>query len=212
MLPVVHWWTLREKFKQSIPGVVTDNYLATTLRTQLRSARANVFPYLKDIGLIDDEGKTQELATAWRDDNQYTDVCRKIRSKLYPDDLISAVPNPSEDRQGVQTWFANRTGAGSAAVKRMAAIYIVISEADISKRPPKKGKKATGGAKRKAAQKTAKIKPDPTPSTAATREPHPHTPPVPGVYINLQIHISSDSTPDQIDKIFESIAAHIYAR
>jgi len=32
MLPVAHWWSLREKFKQSIPGVVTDNYLATALR------------------------------------------------------------------------------------------------------------------------------------------------------------------------------------
>jgi hypothetical protein len=27
MLPGAHWWALREKFKQSIPGVVTDSYL-----------------------------------------------------------------------------------------------------------------------------------------------------------------------------------------
>ena len=33
---------------------------------------------------------------------------------------------------------------------------------------------------------------------------------VPSVHINLQIHVSSDATPDQIDKIFESMATHIY--
>jgi hypothetical protein len=31
MLPIAHWWTLRKKFKQSIPGVVTASYLATVL-------------------------------------------------------------------------------------------------------------------------------------------------------------------------------------
>ena len=35
-------------------------------------------------------------------------------------------------------------------------------------------------------------------------------PSFPSVHINLEIHISSDATPDQIDKIFESMAKHIY--
>lgn len=102
MLPVGHWWTLRERFKQSIPGVVTDNYLATALNTQPKSARANVLPYLRDMGLIDDDGKTQDLAKAWRDDEQYADVCEKIRKEIYPDELIAAVPSPSEDRAAVE--------------------------------------------------------------------------------------------------------------
>jgi hypothetical protein len=50
MLPVAHWWTLRERFKQSMPGVVTDNYLATTLKTKLMSARSNVLPYYEGYG------------------------------------------------------------------------------------------------------------------------------------------------------------------
>ena len=102
MLPVGHWWTLRDKFKQSIPGVVTDNYLATALNIKPRLAHANVFLYLKDMGLIDDDGKTPELAKAWRDDEQYTEVCKEMLKKLYPDELISAVPNPSENRNAVE--------------------------------------------------------------------------------------------------------------
>ncbi len=112
MLPVGHWWTLRDRFKQSIPGVVTDNYLATALNTKPESARANVLPYLKVLGLVDSEGKTQELAKAWRDDHQYSEVCKEMRKRIYPEELTAAVPVPSEDRNAVERWFANHTGAG----------------------------------------------------------------------------------------------------
>jgi hypothetical protein len=41
MLPIAHWWKLRKKFKQSLPGVVSDGYLATVLKMGANSARAN---------------------------------------------------------------------------------------------------------------------------------------------------------------------------
>jgi hypothetical protein len=44
MMPIANWWALRKKFKQSIPGVVTDNYIATVLEMSVDSARANVLP------------------------------------------------------------------------------------------------------------------------------------------------------------------------
>ena len=53
----------RKKFEQSIPGVVTDNYLATVLNMGVESVRANVLPFLKPLGIIDDEGKTTEWAS-----------------------------------------------------------------------------------------------------------------------------------------------------
>lgn len=213
MLPVANWWGLREKFKQTMPGVVTDNYLATALNTQPRSARANILPYLKTIGLIDEEGKTQDLAKAWRDDAQYADVCKKIKERLYPDDLVAAVPNPSGDREAVERWFANHTGSGTSAVRRMAAFYIVLSEADVSRKPenkavkeqvPKKQKQLPR--KREGGEKETKHTEIPSPSMTTD---HPN---IPSVNINLEIHISSDATPDQIDKIFESMAKHIYKK
>ena len=212
MLPVAHWWTLRERFKQSIPGVVTDNYLATALNTETKSARTNVLPYLKDIGLIDDEGKTQDLAKAWRDDKQYAEVCKKIRDNIYPNELISAVPNPSEDRKAIERWFANHTGAGSAAVQRMAAIYTVISEGDLSKKPQKKTQEANVNKKKVAGTKTDKKSTPPNlppPAQPSTPNTSPQIPP--GININLEIHISSDATPVQIDRISESMAK-IYIR
>ena len=37
-------------------------------------------------------------------------------------------------------------------------------------------------------------------------------PKYPEISINLQIHISSDASTDQIDQIFESMAKHIYKK
>lgn len=209
MLPVAHWWALREKFKQSIPGVVTDNYLAAALNIQPKSARTNIKPYLRTIGLIDEEGKTQDLAKAWRDDSEYPEVCKKLREELYPNELIAAVPNPSKDREAVERWFANQTGSGVSAVKRMAAFYIALSESDVSKKPakeqiPKKQKRVPK--KREIREPEVKhIQVPPPPITATQTN-------LPSVNINLEIHISSDATPDQIDRIFESMAKHIYRK
>ena len=62
MIPLGHWWSLRRRFKQSIPGVVTATYVASALNMQEQSARANVLPYLQTFGLIDAEGKTMDRA------------------------------------------------------------------------------------------------------------------------------------------------------
>jgi len=213
MLPVAHWWTLRERFNQTMPGVVTANYLATALNIEPRSASNNVLPYLKDIGLIDDEGKIKDLAISWRDDNQYAEVCQKIKKEVYPNELISAVPSPSEDRKAVERWFANRTGLGKKAVQRMAVIYIVISEGDLSKKPQKKTKvpivkKSKVTVDKGYIKSTPPILPSDTLSLRSNKSPQI----LPGININLEIHISSDATPDQIDRIFESMAKHIYKR
>ncbi|MBU2513081.1 DUF5343 domain-containing protein [bacterium] len=218
MLPVGHWWALREKFKQSIPGVVTDSYLAAALNLQPKSARANVLPYLRSIGLIDDEGKTQDLAKAWRDDEQYAEVCKKIREQTYPEDLFAAVPNPLDDRDAVQRWFANHTGKGESAVRRMIQFYLALAEADISKKPEPKSAKSnnqkTATKPKETVSKKPVIKEKPVEILTKiehSEKPEPTTPTgLPKVSINLEIHISADSTPDQIDKIFESMAKHIY--
>lgn len=45
LMPLGHWWTLRAKFKQSIPGVVTDSYLSTVLNMKEASARNNIMRF-----------------------------------------------------------------------------------------------------------------------------------------------------------------------
>jgi hypothetical protein len=221
MLPVAHWWALRNKFKQSIPGVVTDSYLSTVLNMEAASARANVLPFLKTLGIIDDEGKTGERAKRWRDDEHYGEVCKEIEKEVYPRELKEAVPDPVKDRDKVERWFAHKTGSGEAAVKRMAVLYIVIAVADASKQPEfERGERV-----RKAGQNPPRVKPamaqraildPPSPAHPAPTPPAQGqqlgVPQPPGIHINLEVHISADSTPDQIEAIFASMAKHIYNR
>jgi hypothetical protein len=54
MLPIAHWWSLRRKFKQSLPGVVTGKYLATVLNMVEKSANVNVLPYLTTASVFND--------------------------------------------------------------------------------------------------------------------------------------------------------------
>lgn len=219
MLPVGHWWTLRKKFKQSIPGVVTDNYLATALDMSVGSTRANVLPFLKPLGIIDDEGRTTGRAKLWRDDGHYPEVCKAIAAEVYPKELLDAVPNPRDSRDAVKRWFANHTGAGDSACSRMAALYTVLIEADPAAQPdgksarPKERSPKKSPTKVSAPAKAVQSAPSVVPPSAASST-HPPTSrnDGPELSINLQIHISADASPDQIDQIFAAMAKHIYKR
>jgi hypothetical protein len=219
-LPVAHWWGLRDRFTQSIPGTVSDNYLATTLKMQPKSARANVIPALISIGLIDEEGRTNlEMAKAWRDDEQYPSICKELKQKLYPQELLDSVPDPNADREAAERWFSHQTGLGAGAVRKMALFYAILAEANPSS-------EATGQ-KKAQAKAAVRTRTNPTPppkkttkeASCAAPQPDKEVAPkakelesIPAVHFDIQVHISSDASPDQIDKIFESMAKHIYGR
>jgi hypothetical protein len=210
MLPIAHWWNLRKKFKQSLPGVVTGSYLATVLNMAENSANANVLPFLKVLGIIDDDGKTTERAKLWRDDHHYPEVCHAILEDVYPKELLEAVTNPTEDRDAAKRWFARQSGAGDTAAGRMAALYSVLVEADLSKQSQEKPTKTIKAPPKK---RQGKQLPAVNSFTKPPFDPGPVTPSAgPGVNINLEIHISADASPDQIDLIFASMAKHIYRR
>ncbi len=212
MLPVAHWWALRKKFRQSIPGVVTDTYLASVLDMQVASARANVLPFLKTLRIVDGDGKTLERAKLWRDDHHYPEVCKAILKETYPQELLDMVSGVSTDRAQIERWFSNHTGSGQAAVNRMVALFNVLVEADASKQTDQSGKKAKPTKEPKPKKLTVTPTPSSQPPTHSSAGSAPQglsaTPP--GININLQIHISADASSDQIDQIFASMAKHIY--
>lgn len=216
MIPRKAWWDLRKKFIQSIPGVVTTGYLAASLDMKETSARANVLPYLEQLGIIDDEGKTLDRARQWRDDAQYPDVCRQMREEVYPRELLDAVPSPSEDRDAASRWFANHTGKGQAAVHKMVGVYSLLMDGDVSGRHVSRSKAESpkrGSDSARKRTRTSKNTITNNPSNKGDSEKGGSgIAEVPNVYINLQVHVSSDATPDQIDQIFASMARHIYRK
>ena len=208
VIPAKHWWTLRERFQQSIPATVTPGFLATALGMKEQSAKANIIPSLVMMGIIDQEGKPTERARRWRDDLEYPEVCREIRSELYPQELLDAVPGPSVNRPAVERWFSGKTGVGQNAATRFAMVYDLLTTAtlpekrDVSSKSPK----AKSPVKRKVASSISDE------SVTKEKEPLVFSDVVPSIHIDIQIHISPDAKPDQIDQIFASMAKHLRIR
>jgi hypothetical protein len=224
ILPISQWWALRKKFKKSIPGVVTDTYLSAALNMGIKSARNNVLPYLKTLGIIDSEGKPTERAKLWRDDEHYPAECKAILESVYPEELRSAVPDPTSERDKASRWFAQHTGAGTNAVNKMVSVYCTLAEADVTKQPEQDRKPSP---KVNASKPTEARKKNTVASNPATQSQTNTTKGTkvsansslagdelidrgPELNINLQIHISADASPDQIDQIFASMSKHLY--
>ena len=218
---IKHWWALREKFKRSLPTTVTAGYVETALSVNKRSAEILMAP-LKSMGIIDADKKPLERATRWRDDETYPDVCAEIRNEIYPKELLDAVPGPTINRDAAQRWFAKTTGSGAVATANMAGLYQLLWEAnpvrsDEQARPSPSSRSSKRPLRASSAKpKHSEVSSVPSNAPAGQGEPasiavepssvQPKSPPA--LHINVQIHISAESTPDQIDQIFASMAKH----
>lgn len=205
VMPDRPWWALRRKFRSTMPATVTHTYLASALEMSEGSAQNNILPALKKTGIVDEDGKTGDTAKKWRDDAQYAEVCAAILKEVYPQELRDLARDASADRAQIGSWFAHDTGAGENAVHKMTAFYVRLLEADPSK-DPSEGRGAPS-AKAKTKRKL-KIKP------GREDKPPPADDGMPGrglpsIHFDVQVHISPDCTPEQIDKLFESMAKHL---
>lgn len=214
-IPVMHWNKLRTQFKKSIPGTISSNYLATVLDMTETSAKANILPSLRQIGLIDNEGKTnQETAKKFRDDELYPKFCEEIIHKIYPQGLRDAFPDKEVNREKIKKWFMNHTNVGDSAASRIVSFYVALVEADPN--PQVSNSVKTNVSKPKLAKQS--LKPTPQKDTKVSLDSHSNdTPPKnnrtnsgPDLNINIQIHISSDASADQIKSIFENMAKYVY--
>ncbi len=218
IIPVKHWWALREQFKKTIPSAVNESYVASVLGMTEKSARSNIIPSLKYTGIIDDEGKPTERAIQWRDDIHYPEVCGEIRKEIYPAELLDIAPDSENDKETAKRWFANTTGVGQVGVRRMLAVYLLLTDANASKptgtaKPTQQKRKTTKPAalpKQPSKPSATVAKADVSLSESAQASPHKTKASLnPALNLNIQIHISSEAAPEQIDQIFASMAKHL---
>jgi hypothetical protein len=211
-----NWWALRRKLRSSVPSKITPTFVAATLGIKEASASVNVIPPLKQMGLIDENQKPTGLAFDWRDDDKYPDACEKIRVDTYPQELLDLAPSADIDRAIVQSWIASHFRVGTEAARQVASVYMLLLEADPTKelaaspnlqqkvksqaQPKKPTTKAVGPQLLEDLSKAAPVVNQPSlklPSGA------------PSLHIDIQVHISPESSPEQIDKIFASMAKHL---
>lgn len=209
-----NWFGLRDKLKQRVPGEIGASYVASAMGMAESSARANVVLPLKVLGIIGEDSKPTDLAYDWRDDSKYPEVCEKIIETIYPQELQDLFHTPDAELSDVASWFMRDAKVGEPAAKMFAATYLMLLQKnpevakDVVKfkaaKPNTEKKKATP--KKKAAEKKDNLsdKVDQNPQGDEK-----HSGFSPRLHIDVQVHISPESSPEQIDKIFESMAKHL---
>lgn len=222
------WAELKSRFQKSVPPKVTPSYLQSALGFASEKAAKNLIPQLRQLGLIDSENVPTDLAQRFRMDSDYADAVGTIVQGTYPDELRDLYPGPEEDLNAVTNWFMRDTGGGQGSAAIQARFYLLLASGKLpaSDRPAKVAKPATPAAK-PAASATVKKTPAAKPIEELTGSqgegaggtgrtgvlpPVPGTPAMPGLHIDIQIHIDSSASADQIDAVFASMAKHIYGR
>jgi hypothetical protein len=220
MLPTTAWWQLRSRFQRSLPAKVDPQYVETVLGVSAKSAR-NTTPALRTLGLIDDDGRPTPLANDWRTDEGYANACEQMLADVYPPALRDAVPPDEPDRAAAERWFIRERRVGQGAARQMAALYALVAERDASgaenQRAPRSDR--GGGERRPRETRNAEsTRRTTTRERLTSRPPSPAEPPAgdsqrsasPSLHIDVQVHVPSDATPEQIEAIFSSMAKHLY--
>lgn len=211
-----NWFGLRDKLKQRVPGEISASYVASAMGMAEGSARANVVSPLKALGIVGEDSKPTDLAYDWRDDSKYPEVCEKIIESIYPQELQDLFHTPDAQLSDVTSWFMRDAKVGEPAAKMFAATYIML----LQKRPEytKDNTKPKAARPKDATPKKAAATKKKAPETKAnltdasdTNSPdsgitHGFSP---RLHIDVQVHISPESSPEQIDRIFESMAKHL---
>lgn len=223
MIADISWWKLRDLFKRKVPAIVTPTYLATALSMGEPSANSNLIGPFKKIGIIDKDGKPTDLAYDWRDDHKYHTVCETLLESCYPQELRDLFHSSDADIKKITNWFMSQARCGEPTAKKYARFYFLLlkaelKEAEIATNNKEQKDKVTKNPAKNKAQLL-------TPTTSHQQEivspnsavvapaPIPVAPKIlsnsPELHINIQLHISPESSADQIDKIFESMAKHL---
>jgi hypothetical protein len=188
------------------------------------SARSNIMSPFKKIGILDAEGRPTDLAYNWRDDPKYPEVCSTIMEVTYPQEVRDLYHDKGQDLSGLVSWFMSYCRCGEAAAKMYASFYRLLLKADPNDQnefqgqsSPQQPRQSKGNGK----QAKANSRPDRAArgavSTlsdgASTSERGQHAginfSAFPQLHVNIQLHISADTTAEQIDRIFESMAKHL---
>ena len=168
------------------------------------------------LGIVGEDGKPTELAYDWRDDDKYEEVCGKIIKNVYPQSLQDLFHDSSASLENLKSWFMRIAKVGESAAMKFARTYLMLLQADIKQ--AKELTASTAKPKSTVTKNTHKESVKSIPKveqqgvgvkgldTEKVQIPSSLTP---SLHIDIQIHISPESSADQIDKIFESMAKHL---
>lgn len=125
MMPETSWWALRQQFKKTIPSLISVSYLKSLLGLTSDQSARNLLSPLKQMKIIDDDGKPLPRANDWRNDDKYQTVCQEILQEIYPNELLELFPEREVDSSSVKNWFMDVCAVGASAAGKNAATFVM---------------------------------------------------------------------------------------
>ncbi|WP_315778529.1 MULTISPECIES: DUF5343 domain-containing protein [unclassified Bradyrhizobium] len=182
------------------PAKLTAAHLKTLGFTS--SNDVGMIGVFKFIGLVDQSGIPTPLWTEFRGKDHRKVLAKAIRQgyaelfTVYPDAHARSVSDLTHV-------FSTSTTGGEAVVKQTVQTFkSLIEEADFNSSPDASTTALSAGTLHLPAAPSGA----PNLSTSALGQGAPE------VHIDIQIHISPESSAEQIEKIFESMAKHLYGK
>lgn len=219
-IPSTVWTGVWRILHDSPSRRLDENSLAAELGVQKTAAKQ----YLKELarlGLFNNDGTTTDLAKSWRADGDDPKVIDAILEFVYPQELRELAPADRLDRDKIVRWFVGQ-GLGGGAAQNKAATYMRIASGVTSSAV--KQTEGSNGSKAKAAptpRRTRRGAPGSVDRSSQIgsaghnggdsdgnhdnggRQRGPTG--RPELNVNVQIHISADSSAEQIDAIFSAM-------
>lgn len=186
---------LRKVHDLGIPDKVTTRWLPT-----IGFASANdrsIIPVLKFVGLINSSGAPTEIWKEYRGHASGRALAAAIEQAY--GELFKTYPDAhSRGAEELKAFFRGHSSYGAQAVSKAVNTFQALCQnADFT---------GHGAAKRSTPHEVPEVYSEPD----RTSQPKQTTTSNASLHIDLQIHISPEATPEQIDKIFESMAKHLY--
>lgn len=181
------------------PAKFTQAHLKTLGFTS--SNDASLIGVLKFIGLIDSSGIPTPVWNEYRGAKYKQVLADAIRTGYA--DLFALYPNANAigNTELSHVFSTSSSGGAQVIAKTVATFKALVEEADWSAGSEPTTTSLSTGPLHHPAAEAAPPPPQQAPSSRSGG---------PEVHIDIQIHISPDSSHDQIDKIFESMAKHLY--
>ncbi|MGV3582033.1 MAG: DUF5343 domain-containing protein [Methylophilus sp.] len=206
---------MRKKLKSTMPKAITKSFVAAAMDIKEVSAQMNVIAPMKQLGLLDDNGAPTQLANKWRSDETYAAACKDMRENTYPQELLDLAPTVETEKSIIQSWISSHLMVGEESARQSTTVYLLLLEADATKQSELSVSVAAAANKTdKTIKRSSTIKPKQQPDEGNKIPPDERNKKVRASFdqsmnINIQIHISSETSAEQIDKIFSSMAKHL---
>jgi len=161
---------------------------------------ASLLGVLKTVGLVDASGVPTALWSSYRGANHQKILGEAIRGGYAE---LFAVYSDAWQRTNadLEHVFSTSSSAGKQVISKTVGTFKALCEC---------AEFASGQAQGALVVQTGPIHAPVSAAPAAPRPLEPAVTPSPSVHIDIQIHISPEASPDQIDHIFSSMAKHLY--